>query len=1124
MSEELKNNHQFLDEDEGFVMEHDDDDYDMEYDDEGYDMETGDEDFDDSDDGDDDDIEEVLEGLSELDRVAYLVKLHQEQEGLPAPILRQVIFEESLRSLAQEYQAVFDDLILSFDQGDTVYIGLLTELYPSLSNHLNKAQSTNRPLLIQLLAKALARVRGEEESEVQEPTKPQAQPENVVKEVPDKLRYIQQLAEKGFRVIGNQTPIAGKTGVHDTMLGILKLFYKATPLKGLGYKDRVYMVNEGVLTSVGLNPRNVDIWNPDVYSRDEDLMFRLFVREDAISFTILMKLPSGMNNFDFGSKRSEDLQAIPLLFSNMDSSKGEVFSSSLIKNPRVCNLGNTRNVSCAYDCVEIVLSKDLMAFKKSDWLLRDYIKANKGIRTPFSQFDELALGEKIAIGVMPGSLKLERFDCTGKFNVSGIIGGGAGSGKTAMYDNIMVQALALKGYEGNGATILIDPKQEWVMVWKRIFDSMGVPFYGFDGAVLDKSDIKWVNPRGDGEPEEIPFTVHAYYGGIIFIRVIYETIQKVLNAVGATDVLDFNKGGYEYKGITRLPRTFILVDELNTIYANIASGSDKALPKDLYKGLILARLTRTSGYNWFLGGQDPSKTVIQSDERSNYGYNIFGKMAEERYTYFGVTPNQAVLDYESRNATVDNPNPIMSQGMFYAGPQGKTDLVKCLFLPKEERKEALLDLETDFAGMFELDKLVKLALTEGYFDTLQTTLKFKNNIVYAALKYLGHISQQEFEMYSERCLTGRIEEEGSDFEGVLTPDFGVPQKQAPTSKDSEDEVIEVSSASTVSVERQSKGSRGIENTVETSEDSGHVQANKGEGTTKQSTVGISSPNSARQGVRESDVKPEADVTDASTYVSPSKQNGFTQIYRQTMDLPTNPFKVWKKADSIVGSMNALKMMSKYLMDEIGRAFYSYDRIESVEIANNGLIINNVAFRPAFREDLIESLPYDIRERVASGDVTELFHFENLKRFKNLQILRIDNPQLAEGRVRRELHIHPRKPWSELFKKFKSLRVLNIGGEQITDEVTAKEYDEKGRGGYTLTEKLAQAFKMTPSVVTGSRVQQLWNSRPVRIATRAVGWTLGVKAITVAASLFGPWGLLMGAFAGYGAIREYQKRK
>ena len=895
-------------------------------------------------------------------------------------------------------------------------------------------------------------------------------PEQKSPKTEDDLLYMEQLKNKGFKPITNETDIYGRLEVHNTLLGMLRQFYKATPVDGLGYSDKVYMLNEAVILAKGKNPKNADIWNPEIYMLAENLMFRTFIREDDASFTILIKLPFGLDDFNFSYGRSADLQSIPLLFSNMNASTGKTFSSSLIKAPRVCNLGKTRKVSCNYNCIEIILSKDLLAFKESSWALRDYIKACKGVENCFSSFDDLSLGTKIVVGVMPGSLKAERFDCSGKYNVSGIVGGGAGSGKTAMYDSLIVQGAALTGVEGNGAIILVDPKQEWVHIWKNIFASLGVPFYGFDGSILNSSELKWViDRRGSKEVDEIPFKVSSYIGGILFIRVIYEIIQVILKETGCSDIIEFNSGNHNFKGITKLPRTIIPVDELNTLYANL---SDKSYPKELYKGLIIARLTRTSGFIWLLGGQDPSKTTIPSDERNNYGYNIFGKMDTDRYEYFNVVQNQAVVDYEQRNGTQDNPNPILSQGMFYAGPQKKTDLVKCLYVPKNERLEALKDLQIKFDGMFELDALVKLGLKEGYFDNLETTLKRPNNIIFATLKSIGIISQQEFNTYSDRVLNGTADHSADDLNDALRGDFG---------------------------------SQSVD-TAETNHSNSDNAYSQGQG--PQSNFGD---------------KPRVTCEDKFTPLK--ERNNFSQVYSETVELPYNPFSQTARFTNPFHPLTAMRIISNVLIAKIKEQFLDFNRIESIFIGNSGLVvINNVAFKPQLEPHIISSMPRDLQDAFAQGFVAEGLDFGNFNKFKNIFSLEVDNPRLAEVRMRREMGLDPKERWDSLFTRYSSLKVLIIAGERITDKPTAEEYERKGQAGYKLTEALRTKLKVSHSVVSSSTMDRFWNSGPVKVLGSSLGWTVAAKSVFVLASLFGPFGMVLGAFAAAGAYKQLVPNK
>lgn len=260
------------------------------------------------------------------------------------------------------------------------------------------------------------------------------------------------------------------------------------------------------------------------------------------------------------------------------------------------------------------------------------------------------------------------------------------------------------------------------------------------------------------------------------------------------------------------------------------------------------------------------------------------------------------------------------------------------------------------------------------------------------------------------------------------------------------------------------------------------------------------------------------------YVSPNKQMHYDNVYQGQMSIPQNPFKTYSRSEKPISAINAIKMMTNYIMQEIQKVYGDFSRIHSFEATNNGIVINNIAFRPSFDQDVIESMPLDIKNQVARGNLIELFHFGDLLKFRNLEILRIDNSRLAEGRVRREIGLSPRKGWFSLFNKFRNLQELYIGGERITDEETSQRYDDNGRGGFSLTERLRESFKMPASVVSNSRMERVWDSKPVRVMGGALGWTLGIKAVTVAATMFGPWGLIFGAFAGYSAYQESKNRR
>lgn len=261
---------------------------------------------------------------------------------------------------------------------------------------------------------------------------------------------------------------------------------------------------------------------------------------------------------------------------------------------------------------------------------------------------------------------------------------------------------------------------------------------------------------------------------------------------------------------------------------------------------------------------------------------------------------------------------------------------------------------------------------------------------------------------------------------------------------------------------------------------------------------------------------------AAPFVAPSSRQGTDNVYTPQIAVAQNPFEMFGTSESPVSCLNAIRETSKILLDEIVRMVGSLHRVETLEVSNAGLKINGIHFRPVFSQEVLQTMPFDIRNKVSGGNMIDLFTFSDIYKFKNLAVLSIDDPRLAEGRVRREMGIHPKRSWYILFSKIRSLRDLIISGEHITSESSAEQYDTGGRAGTTLTDRLRSTFGVSDKLVENNRMSRVFSSPPVKIMTNAAGWTLGVKGVMVAAAMFGPLGLLFGAFAGYGAYSHFKK--
>lgn len=263
------------------------------------------------------------------------------------------------------------------------------------------------------------------------------------------------------------------------------------------------------------------------------------------------------------------------------------------------------------------------------------------------------------------------------------------------------------------------------------------------------------------------------------------------------------------------------------------------------------------------------------------------------------------------------------------------------------------------------------------------------------------------------------------------------------------------------------------------------------------------------------------VNPRTDYVSPNDSMHYSGEYSERVRIENNPFRATRSQGG-VSTLRAFKDISNELLKQIESAYGSLQRIETIEITSTGIVLNDIAFRPRYDKEFIETLPYDVKQDVLRGNLTPLLHFDALYKFKHVHTLIIENPRLAEGRVKREMALPDKLTWYKLLQRKKYLKQVIIGGQKITDMESCDAYQNGGRRGYELEEQLSEKFSIT-NAFKESPLAGVWKTRPAKIATGALGATMGVKAVGLGIAIFGGWGLLFGAFAGYGAYRKYVKK-
>lgn len=249
--------------------------------------------------------------------------------------------------------------------------------------------------------------------------------------------------------------------------------------------------------------------------------------------------------------------------------------------------------------------------------------------------------------------------------------------------------------------------------------------------------------------------------------------------------------------------------------------------------------------------------------------------------------------------------------------------------------------------------------------------------------------------------------------------------------------------------------------------------------------------------------------DSNAYTEPLKLKVNDVAYRETN----------------FGDIALTKTTSWALLEAIANMTGGLDGVFSISFGGVHMTVNGEVFKPKIDPEVIESLPYTKKRRVMAGDYSELFFFEHLKEFKRLNTVIFENINQAEGRARDELRLHPSREWTELFNRFPTLMRIQVGGIQYTREEWMRGSTSKAKEGYEMREGILDSMKKAFGAVpryakpTNDFVNR---STPLRIFKNATVATAATWATLSIATAFGGWGLLWGAFVGYGAYKSRNK--
>ena len=391
-----------------------------------------------------------------------------------------------------------------------------------------------------------------------------------------------------------------------------------------------------------------------------------------------------------------------------------------------------------------------------------------------------------------------------------------------------------------------------------------------------------------------------------------------------------------------------------------------------------------------------------------------------------------------------------------------------------------------------LKKLYSSSVSEDVFNaTKESALERKNEFI-LTLSELTEVLKEYDDLYSEG--NSRIQ------------DF-VNGKYAPIENLTYNQVLESKQNKGKSKNTEQSGTRGTGNFVE-SMDTDRIDEGDNASRIQEKSPIMETPRSSMQRVSKNIL---------------NSQRLTSQI--DTGNLRYNP----QNVDSM-GNVKASKQLTDQVIKDIIIQFGGANNIDSIAITASGcLVLNDYAYCPQFPDIFMDSLGMAIRNDLENGKLHRVVNlgYVVFTIMNQCVELTIESPKIANSTVfKNELHV--KRSYGDLFKRNPNLQVIRLPNEELTRNNPNEQDNTGGLGsklaglfGFGRQNNKSDDYVPNPTASSNDNgfVDRMFESKPVRVLTGALGWTLGCKAVVLAATFFGPWGLLFGAFAAAGAYKE-----
>lgn len=151
-------------------------------------------------------------------------------------------------------------------------------------------------------------------------------------------------------------------------------------------------------------------------------------------------------------------------------------------------------------------------------------------------------------------------------------------------------------------------------------------------------------------------------------------------------------------------------------------------------------------------------------------------------------------------------------------------------------------------------------------------------------------------------------------------------------------------------------------------------------------------------------------------------------------------------------IDSLGKLVSIVSESVIRTFGGFDRFHTLRVIGGSIVVNNCYYRCNIKNLYASNVPYDIRRKINSGNIAELFNFGLLLRMNGLRKLVVDSASFMYDYVCPEMGIEGVIDVDVIFKALPKLQELVVGKEKFTRQGYKEQVKKMPNGDMFYKEK------------------------------------------------------------------------